>query len=75
MAEIKKTELREKLRELNDQELRVEIAEQRAMLYGLRQKNLMKQLNNTAAIRDARRTIARALTILRERELAGRSEK
>ena len=48
-----------------------EIAAQRAALYSLRQRNIMKQLDNTAAIRDARRTIARALTLLRERQLAG----
>jgi large subunit ribosomal protein L29 len=75
MADLKKTELREKLRELSDQDLQAEIGAQRATLFSLRQRNKMKQLNNTAAIRDARRTIARAQTILRERELGIRSEK
>lgn len=75
MAELKKTQLREKLREMSDSELATEIAAQRATIYSLRQRNKMKQLNNTAAIRDARRAIARALTLLRERELGTRSEK
>jgi large subunit ribosomal protein L29 len=75
MAELKKTELREKLRELSDKDLVAEIGVQRGLLFSLRQRNQMKQLNNTAAIRDARRTIARAQTILRERELGIRSEK
>lgn len=71
MAEFKKTQLRERLRGMSDQELHAEIAAQRAALYSLRQRNIMKQLDNTAAIRDARRTIARALTLLRERQIAG----
>lgn len=75
MAELKKTELREKLRGMSDRELETEIAAQWANLYSLRQRNKMKQLNNTAAIRDARRTIARAKTLLRERALGIRSEK
>ena len=58
MAELKKTQLREKLREMSDCVLATEIAAQRAAIYSLRQRNKMKQLNNTAAIRDARRAIA-----------------
>lgn len=75
MAELKKSQIRERLRAMSDQELRAEIAAQRAALYHLRQRNMMKQLDNTAAIRDARRNIARALTILRERELAAERNK
>ncbi len=70
MAELKKKEIRERLRNLNDAELHQEIAAQQASLYDLRRRNLMRQLDNTTAIRDARKQIARVLTILRERELA-----
>jgi large subunit ribosomal protein L29 len=74
MAELNKTQLREKLREMSEQDLIAEIAAQRAAIFSLRQRNKMKQLNNTAAIRDARRTIARAQTLLRERELGIRRD-
>jgi ribosomal protein L29 len=50
--------------------LRAEIATQRAALYDFRRRNAMRQLDNTSAIRTARRQVARALTLLRERELA-----
>lgn len=74
MAELKKKEIREKLRTLTDDELHQEITAQNASLYELRRRNLMRQLDNTTAIRDARKQIARVLTILRERELAGSGE-
>ena len=74
MAELKKREIRERLRNLTDDELHQEIAAQNASLYELRRRNLMRQLDNTTAIRDARKQIARVLTILRERELAGSGE-
>jgi large subunit ribosomal protein L29 len=70
MAELKQKEIREQLREMNDDELRHEISAQRANLYDFRRKHAMKQIENTAAIRDARKQIARALTLLRERALA-----
>jgi large subunit ribosomal protein L29 len=66
----KKKEIRSRLRELTEMELHQEIAAQHASLYDLRRRNLMRQLDNTTAIRDARKQIARVLTILRERELA-----
>jgi large subunit ribosomal protein L29 len=69
MAELKQKEIREQLRNMSDDELYSEIAAQRANLYDFRRKHAMKQIENTAAIRDARRQIARALTLLREREL------
>lgn len=71
MAEMKKKDVREKLRGMSDAELKQEITAQHASLYDLRRRNQMRQLDNTAAIRDARKQIARVLTILRERELAG----
>lgn len=74
MAELKKKEIRERLRNLTDDELNQEITAQNASLYELRRRNLMRQLDNTTAIRDARKQIARVLTILRERELAASGE-
>jgi large subunit ribosomal protein L29 len=70
MAELKQKEVREQLRQMSDNELHTEIAVQREALYNFRRKHAMKQVENTSAIRDARRQIARALTILREREIA-----
>lgn len=74
MAELKQKENRERLRELSDSDLHKEIATQRAALYGFRRRNALRQLDNTAAIRDARKQIARVLTILRERELTAQKE-
>ncbi|HZO91429.1 MAG TPA: 50S ribosomal protein L29 [Chthonomonadaceae bacterium] len=74
MAELKLTQVRAQLREMSDDEIRQEIARQRANLYDLRRRNALRQLENTAAIRTARKQIARALTILRERELARKEE-
>ena len=74
MAELKIREIREQLRQMTDGELHQEVAANRALLYDYRRRNAMRQLENTAAIRDARRQIARALTILRERELAAERE-
>src|SRR5438445_13135138 len=70
MAELKQKEIREQLRGMSDDELHTEIAAQREALYNFRRRHALKQVENTAAIRDARRQIARALTLLRERELA-----
>jgi large subunit ribosomal protein L29 len=74
MAELKQAQNRTQLREMTGDELQQEIARQRASLYDLRRRNAMRQLDNTAAIRTARKQIARALTILRERELTAQRE-
>ena len=70
MAELKHAQMMRELQEKSDEELRREIAAERAKLYDYRRRNAMKTLDNTAAIRTARKQIARALTILRARELA-----
>jgi large subunit ribosomal protein L29 len=70
MAELKLKEIREQLRAMSDDELRTEVAAQREALYNFRRRHAMKQVENTAAIRDAKRQIARALMLLREREIA-----
>lgn len=70
MADLKHKEHLSSLREMTEPELRKEISDQRASLYDLKRRNAMRQLDNTAAIRTARKQIARVLTILRERDLA-----
>lgn len=74
MAELKQAQIRQQLREMDDDQLHGEIAAQREALYNFRRRNAMKQLDNTAAIRAARKQIARALTILRERQLTAQKE-
>jgi|SwirhirootsSR2_FD_contig_41_9589030_length_560_multi_1_in_0_out_0_2 large subunit ribosomal protein L29 len=69
MAELKQNQIREQLRAMSEEELRTEIAVQREALYNFRRRHALKQVENTAAIRMARKQIARALTILRQREL------
>ncbi len=69
MAELKLKEMREQLRAMSNDELNSEISAQRMALYNFRRKHALKQVENTAAIRLARRQIARAKTLLRERVL------
>ena len=70
MAVLKQTEIRAQLRAMSDEELETEISAQREALFHFRRKHALRQVENTAAIRDARKQIARALTILRERAIA-----
>ena len=74
MAELKIKQVREHLRQMSDDELRQEIAANKAQLFDFRRRQAMRQLENTAAIRNARKQIARALTIIREREIAAQGE-
>ncbi|HDI10896.1 MAG TPA: 50S ribosomal protein L29 [Candidatus Acetothermia bacterium] len=60
------------LRELSDEELRQRVAEWKRKLLNLRFQLASGQLQNTAEIKKTKRDIARALTILRERELKRR---
>jgi large subunit ribosomal protein L29 len=57
------------LRDLTDVELREHIRTARRDLFGLRFQHATAELENTAGLRRAKREIARALTIQREREL------
>ena len=43
--------------------------------FGLRMQKATQQINNTAALRNARRDIARAKTILVEKQIAAKSAK
>lgn len=56
-------------RSKSDDELKDEIAELKQQLFKLRFQHATKQLENTAQLKEARRNLARAHTIIREREL------
>ena len=55
------------LRDLNDRTLREHVATQRRELFGLRLQHATGELENTAGLRTAKRDLARALTIARQR--------
>jgi large subunit ribosomal protein L29 len=57
------------VRDLTDGELREHIKTARRELFGLRFQSATAELENTASLKRAKREIARALTIQREREL------
>lgn len=57
------------LRDLPDDELSERIATLRKDLFGMRFSNATGELENTAGLGHARRDLARALTVAREREL------
>ena len=57
------------LRDLNDKTLREHISTQRRDLFGLRLQHATGELENTAGVGSAKRELARALTIARERGL------
>ena len=55
------------LRDLNDKMLRDHVATQRRELFGLRLQHATGELENTAGLRTAKRDLARALTVARQR--------
>jgi len=55
------------LRDMNDTLLREHIATQRRELFGLRLQHATGELENTAGLRTAKRDLARALTVARQR--------
>jgi large subunit ribosomal protein L29 len=57
------------IRDLSDTELREHVKTARRELFGLRFQHATAELENTAGLRRAKREIARALTIQRERDL------
>ena len=57
------------LRDMSDTELREHIRTARRELFGLRFQHATAELENTAGLHRAKREIARALTIQREREM------
>jgi len=57
------------LRDMSDGELQEHIRTARRELFGLRFQHATGELDNTAALAIARREVACALTVAREREL------
>jgi large subunit ribosomal protein L29 len=57
------------VRNLNDEQLVESVREFREELFNLRFQNSTGELENTARLREAKRSLARALTIARERDL------
>ncbi len=56
------------MREMTPEEIHQRVAELREELFNLRFRNAMRQLDNPLKIREARREMARLLTVLREKE-------
>jgi large subunit ribosomal protein L29 len=61
------------LRDLQDEELAKQVATLRKDVFGLRFSNATGELDDTAGIGRARRDLARALTVARERQLGRQS--
>jgi large subunit ribosomal protein L29 len=57
------------VRDLSDTELAEHIATARRELFGLRFQHATGELDNTASLRRAKREVARALTVARQREI------
>jgi large subunit ribosomal protein L29 len=62
------------LRDMSDNELREHLRTARRELFGLRFQHATGELDNTAGLKRAKRDIARALTIAREREIDHETE-
>ena len=58
------------IRDLDDKELAKHLAEMRKEVFGLRFSNATGELDDTAALGRAKRDLARALTVARERSAA-----
>jgi large subunit ribosomal protein L29 len=65
MAGTKATELRD----MDDAVLAEHLKTARRELFGLRFQHATGELENTSRLRDAKRDVARALTVVREREV------
>jgi len=58
------------IRDMSADEMRLRIDELREELFNLRFRNSMRQLDNPLKIREARREMARLLTVVNEKERA-----
>jgi large subunit ribosomal protein L29 len=63
------------MRDLDDSELVKQLTELRKEVFGLRFANATGELDDTAGLGRAKRDLARALTVARERELAGKTNR
>jgi large subunit ribosomal protein L29 len=62
------------LRDFTDTELAEHLATARRELFGLRFQHATGELDNTAGLHQAKREVARALTVLRERTIESGQE-
>ncbi len=62
------------LRDMSDADLREHLQTARRELFGLRFQHATGELDNTAGLKRAKREVARALTVARERELSTEDE-
>ena len=58
------------MRDMEERELDKQIDQLRKQVFGLRFSNATGELDDTAAVGRARRDLARALTVIRERDVA-----
>ena len=63
----------EKMRNMSETELNLEVKKLKNELFNLRFQQVTGQLENPIKMRDVRKQIARAKTVLREKELNGTS--
>jgi large subunit ribosomal protein L29 len=61
------------LRDMSETELREHVRTTRRELFGLRFQHATGELDNTAGLARAKREVARALTILGERDIKGQA--
>ena len=54
-------------------ELNTDLKDKKSELFNLRFQKATGQLENTAAIRECKKSIARVKTVIRQRELAGKN--
>ena len=75
MADNDKTkQRREALRQMSQADLNATVAQAHKSIYQFRKDRLSKPQENVKVVRNARKEIARALTIQRERELVGENK-
>jgi len=67
---VRLTEKRRQVRESNPRELEQLLKDERKTLFALRQDMSNQRLDNPRRIRETRKSIARILTLMREREIA-----
>ena len=60
------------IRELRPEELADRLEDMQKQLFALRSQSVTEKLENTNAVKNVRRDIARVKTIIRENELKGR---
>lgn len=58
------------LKDMTNAQLNANLVEKKSELFNLRFQHAIGQLDNTAAIRECKKEIARIRTIIRQRELA-----